>query len=84
MSPDQAIDFVRQALVLFLLIAGPVLLAGLLVALVIGLLQSATGLSEQSLIFVPKIAVMALIGALLLPWMISRLLDFAAAMFTWP
>ena len=84
MSPDQAIDFVRQALVLCLLIAGPVLLVGLLVALVIGLLQSATGLSEQSLIFVPKIAVMALIGALLLPWMISRLLDFAAAMFTWP
>ena len=84
MSPDQAIDFVRQALVLCLLIAGPVLLVGLLVALVIGLLQSATGLSEQSLIFVPKIAVMALIGALLLPWMISRLLDFAATMFTWP
>ena len=84
MGPDQAIDFVRQALVLCLLIAGPVLFLGLLVALVIGLLQSATGLSEQSLIFVPKIAVMALIGALLLPWMISRLLDFAAAMFTWP
>ena len=84
MTADQAIDFVRQALVLCLLLAGPVLLVGLLVGLVVGLLQAAAGLTEQSLTFVPKLAAMALAGALLLPWMISRLVDFAAAMFTWP
>ena len=84
MNPDQAIDFVRQALLLCLLIAGPVLLVGLIVALVVGLLQAATNVTEQSLTFVPKVLAMALAGALLLPWMLSRLMDFAAQMFSWP
>ncbi|NIA07730.1 MAG: flagellar type III secretion system protein FliQ [Actinobacteria bacterium] len=84
MNPDQAIDFVRQALLLVLLIAGPVLLIGLIVALVVGLLQAATNVTEQSLTFVPKVLAMAIAGALLLPWMVSRLMDFAAQMFTWP
>ena len=53
MSPDQAVDFARQALLLCLLIAGPVLLIGLIVALVVGLLQAATNVAEQSLTFVP-------------------------------
>ena len=84
MNPDQAIDFARQALLLCLLIAGPVLLIGLIVALVVGLLQAATNVTEQSLTFVPKVLAMAIAGALLLPWMVSRLIDFAAQMFTWP
>lgn len=84
MTSDLAIDLVRQALLLCLLIAGPVLLVALLVALVVGLLQAATGITEQSLTFVPKVVAMALAGALLSPWMISRLVDFAAHMFTWP
>jgi flagellar biosynthetic protein FliQ len=83
-NPDQAIDFARQALLLCLLIAGPVLLIGLIVALVVGLLQAATNITEQSLTFVPKISAMAIAGALLLPWTVSRLMDFAAQMFTWP
>ncbi len=84
MSPDQAIDLARQALILCLLIAGPILLVALLVGLVVGLLQAATQLTEQTVAFVPKLAAMALAGILLLPWMISRLVDFAARMFTWP
>ena len=84
MTPDQAIDLVRQALLLCLLVAGPVLAVALVVALIIGLLQAATGVNEQTLTFVPKLAAMALVAALLLPWMISRLVDFAASMFTLP
>ncbi len=84
MSPDQAIDLARQALILCLLVAGPILLVALFVGLVIGLLQAATQLTAQTLAFVPKLAAMALAGILLLPWMISRLVDFAARMFTWP
>ena len=83
MNPDQAIDFARQALLLCLLIAGPVLLIGLIVALVVGLLQAATNITEQSLTFVPKVFAMAIAGVLLLPWIVSRLMDFAVAMFTW-
>ena len=84
MSTDYAIDLARQALILCLLIAGPILLIALLVGLVVGLLQAATQLTEQTVAFVPKLAAMAFAGILLLPWMISRLVDFANQMFTWP
>jgi len=53
-SADLAIDLVRQALLLGLLVAGPILLVGLLVGLVLGLLQAATQISEQTLAFVPS------------------------------
>ena len=84
MSADQAIDFARQALLLGLLVAAPVMLIGLIVALIVGILQAATQINEQTISFVPKLAAMALIGALFLPWMISRIVDFAAVMFIWP
>lgn len=84
MSADQAIDFARQALLLGLLVAAPVMVVGLIVALIVGILQAATQVTEQTITFVPKLAAMALIGALFLPWMISRIVDFAALMFVWP
>ena len=84
MSADYAIDLARQALILCLLVAGPILLIALLVGLVVGLLQAATQLTEQTVAFVPKLAAMALAGFLLLPWMISRIVDFATRMFIWP
>ena len=83
MLSDSAIDLVRQALLLGLLLAGPILLVGLLVGLIVGLLQAATQVTEQTLAFVPKLAAMALVAALLLPWMVSRLIDFASRMFIW-
>ena len=83
MSPDQAIDLARQALLLCLIIAGPILLVALLVGLLVSLLQAATQLTEQTLAFVPKLAAVTLAGILFMPWTISRLVEFATRMFTW-
>ena len=49
------------------LVAGPVLLASLAVGLVVGIIQAATSVNEQTLTFVPKLAVTALVlvGAML-------------------
>lgn len=43
------------------LVAAPVLLASLAVGLVVGILQAATSINEQTLTFVPKLAVIALV-----------------------
>lgn len=43
------------------LAAAPVLLSALAVGLVIGLIQAATSVNEQTLTFVPKLAVTALV-----------------------
>ena len=63
------------------LIAAPILLASLAVGLVIGLVQAATSVSEQTLTFVPKLAVIALVLVLLGGAMIGLLSDFTQEIF---
>ncbi|MEE8154867.1 MAG: flagellar biosynthetic protein FliQ [Phycisphaerales bacterium] len=76
------IDVVRSALLQALIIAVPILGAGLIVGLMVSLFQSVTQIQEQTLTFVPKIIVMILVAMVLLGWISVRLGDFAYEMFT--
>ncbi len=77
-----ALDVVRQALLESLILAAPILGAGLIVGLAISLFQAVTQIQEQTLSFVPKIVVMIVVTVLLLGWLAVRLMDFATLMFT--
>ena len=79
--PD-ATDLVRETLVLALLISAPMLLIGMAVGIVISLFQAVTQIQEQTLTFVPKIAAMIVAAILLLPWISTRLLEYAARIFS--
>lgn len=70
------LDLVRQALTTVLTIAAPILLAGMLVGLTISLIQSVTSIQDQTLTFVPKIAIMIIVASMLLPWVAQRLIEF--------
>lgn len=76
MDTQQAIDLGREALWTMLIIGSPVLLAGMIVGLVVGLFQALTQIQEQSVAFVPKIIVMFLVLSVSLPWLISRMLHY--------
>jgi flagellar biosynthetic protein FliQ len=58
------------------LIAAPVLIAALVVGLMVGIIQAATSVNEQSLTFVPKLAVTALVFVVLGAAMLALLTDF--------
>lgn len=75
-------DLARDALWLVVLLAAPVLLAGLLTAFAISLFQAATQILEPTLSFVPKLIVMLIVLALLGSWMGGQLVEFARAMLT--
>ena len=77
MAPYDAIDLARAALWMGLLIGAPVLLTGMVVALIVGLFQALTQVQEQTVAFVPKIAAMVLALSLSLPWLISRMVQYA-------
>ncbi len=76
MDTQQAIDLGREALWTMLIVGSPVLLAGMIVGLVVGLFQALTQIQEQSVAFVPKIIVMFLVLSVSLPWLISRMLHY--------
>jgi flagellar biosynthetic protein FliQ len=72
----------RDALWLLMLIAAPLLLAGLVTAFAISLFQAATQILEPTLSFVPKLIIVLLVLALLGGWMGGQLVEFARSMLT--
>lgn len=75
MTEQQLVELVRQALVAGLVVLAPVLLAGLVVGVVAGLVQAASGVHEPIVGFVPKFAAMAVTLLVSLPWMVERLAE---------
>jgi len=63
------------------LVAGPILLCALAVGLIVGVIQAATSVNEQTLTFVPKLAVTALVLVLLGSAMMTLLGDFTQEIF---
>ncbi len=63
------------------LVAAPVLLAAIAVGLVIGLIQAATSVSEQTLTFVPKLAAIALVLVIFGSSMMVLVSDFMQDIF---
>lgn len=63
------------------LVAAPVLLAALAVGLAVGVVQAATSVNEQTLTFVPKLAVTALVLVLFGASMMGLLGDFTEEIF---
>jgi flagellar biosynthetic protein FliQ len=76
-SVDFVIDLVRQAILTTLWLCAPVLVAGMLAGLMIGLLQAVTQIHEQAVAFVPKLLVMVLVLSLTLPWLLSQLVQYS-------
>ncbi len=83
MNYDEAqVLLVRETMIIALKIASPILLAGVVVGLIISLLQSVTSIQDQTLSFVPKIAAMMLVAALLIPWIVIKLIDYSVELFS--
>ena len=78
MSGALAVDLVRQAVIMALLVAGPLLATALLVGIVVSLVQAVTQLQEQTLTFIPKLLAISLVFALTLPWALTRLVEYLA------
>jgi flagellar biosynthetic protein FliQ len=75
MDATLLVESLRQATLTGAVVALPVLVTGLVVGLVTGLLQAATGVHEPIVGLVPRLAAMAAVVVLTLPWMVERLAD---------
>ncbi|MBL8880348.1 MAG: flagellar biosynthetic protein FliQ [Phycisphaerales bacterium] len=79
-----ALDMGREALIESMIIAGPVLVIGLLVGLLISLVQTVTQLHDQTLAIVPKIVAMLAATILLIPWVGMRMIQYTQNMLAGP
>ena len=81
MEFDTNIEHLRLAFWNIILTAGPVLGIALAVGLLIGILQAATSINEQTLSFVPNLGVVLLAMALLSSFMLSTMSDYFQFIF---
>ncbi len=82
MNQDVVISLSTDAIILSLKIAGPLLLVGLVVGLVVSVFQAVTQIQEMTLTFIPKIIGMVLVLVLTGPWMLSQLLLYTAELYS--
>ncbi len=83
MTQELAIQIIRETLFTAVMIAAPMLLAGLIVGLTISLLQSVTQVNEMTLTFIPKIIAVVVVMILFMPWIMNRALLFANSIFNY-
>lgn len=81
MDFDSNIEMLRLAYWNVLAISAPVLVVALVVGLVIGVLQAATSVNEQTLSFVPKLALALLTMALAAGFMLTRMTEHFTLIF---
>lgn len=82
MSPEFVTGLGRQAIETILLVAAPMLLAGLGVGLLVSIFQAATQINEQTMTFIPKIVAVFVTLLIFAPWMIKVLLSFTTSVLT--
>ena len=82
MTENATIELAQQAITMTLLIAAPVLIVGLAVALVVGLFQALTQIQDTTLAMVPKILAMLITIGICLPWLLNRMVQYAQQVIT--
>ena len=77
----QIVDLARDLLFTTLLVAGPVLVVGLVVGIGVSLFQALTSVQEQTMSLVPKMLAVMLVTLLLLAPALRVLRDFTERVF---
>jgi len=72
----------QNAIIMTLVLAGPILLISLLIGSLVSLVQAATQINESTLIFIPKLAGVILVLVVLGSWMLQHAMTFTHALFT--
>ena len=73
----------QQTLYTTMLLSAPPLISLVVVGLVTQILQTVTQLKDQSLTFIPKMAITGVIMIMLLPWYISTVKNYFQLIFNY-
>lgn len=82
MNQDTVVSLASQAMSLALKVAGPLLLVGLVLGLLVSVFQAVTQIQEQSLTLIPKIVGVAVVVVVLGPWMLGQLVSYTTNLYT--
>lgn len=81
MTTGDLAEIMRTAVVCGFKVSGPILVLTIAIGLLISVLQAATSINEQTLTFVPKLVLVAIIMIFGGTWMLQQLVDFTEYIF---
>lgn len=81
MSPEFITGYFILAIKTAILLAAPMLVAGLVIGVLVSMFQAATQINEMTLVFVPKILGVAVVMLLFFPWMLNLIVVFTETLF---
>ncbi len=82
MTNAEVLDLLRSGIMVALKLSAPLLLLSMGVGVIIAVLQAATQIHEQTLTFVPKLIIVALIFLLAGSWMMETLQEYTIDLFS--
>jgi flagellar biosynthetic protein FliQ len=82
MTPEAAVQIIREALLAAFGLAAPLLLIGFGVGIVMNLVQVATSLQDSAFSTFPRLAAFLAGFILLMPWMLKQLVSYTVGVFT--
>lgn len=82
MTEAYILSFAQNAVIVAVILTGPILLVSLLIGSLISMIQAATQINEVTLTFIPKIIGIGLVVAFLGSWMVQSLVTFTTTVFT--
>jgi flagellar biosynthetic protein FliQ len=82
MTPDMVAELMRQLMKESMILAAPVLIVAALLSFVLSLVQTLTSLQEQSLTSVPRLAAVAMILLVGMPWFLARMAAYTRLLLT--
>jgi flagellar biosynthetic protein FliQ len=80
-SADYFIGVAQQALWVLALASAPILIPALAAGLILGMIQAATSINEQTLSFVPKLVIVGIALALMGGTILMLMVDFTQETF---
>lgn len=81
MPQGLAIQLARDAIVLAIVISGPLLAVAVGVGILVSIIQTVTQIQEQTLSFVPKLLSVAIAFLATFSWMLQRLTTYAVELY---
>jgi flagellar biosynthetic protein FliQ len=82
MSQDLVVQLFRELMKSTLILMAPMLIASIVVGMLVSIFQAATQIHEMTLVFVPKILVIAACLLVLFPWMMNYATTYTANLIT--
>ncbi len=76
MTEEIVMNLGAEAVRTIIYVAGPLLIAAMVMGIVVSILQAITQINESTLTFIPKMVAILLVMAIMAPWMLEVLKQY--------